>query len=164
MRSAEVPATTGCCPPFERLRWDDKEVRWRDKPFVVDEVACVLAVPVDMARTIRRLRARVPAANVQMSGQPIVLSAEKSAWRADVFIEVGRDVPGATMARLSGTFLTKVFEGPYRDAGVWMRRMREHVAARGRALERLYLGYALCPSCARAYGASYVVLFAKVRD
>jgi hypothetical protein len=40
--------------------------------------------------------------------------------------------------------------------------MRDHVAARGRTLERLYFGYTTCPKCAKAYGKNYVVLFAKV--
>jgi len=31
-------------------------------------------------------------------------------------------------------------------------------------LDKLYFGYTTCPSCAKAYGKNYVVLFAKVDD
>jgi hypothetical protein len=33
-----VPAT-GCCPPFDPVPWQDKEVTWHDKPFLRDHVA-----------------------------------------------------------------------------------------------------------------------------
>jgi hypothetical protein len=68
------------------------------------------------------------------------------------------------MAQISGTFLTKVFEGPYRDAGKWMERMKAYAALRQRKVDKIYLGYATCPKCAKAYGKNYVVLFARLED
>jgi len=67
------------------------------------------------------------------------------------------------MAHLSGTFLSRVFEGPYRLTGTWMRLMERHVAERGGRVDRLYLGYTMCPQCSEAYGRNYVVLLAKVK-
>jgi hypothetical protein len=92
-----------------------------------------------------------------------MLSDDRSPWGADIYIEVKSAVPGATMDTLSGTFLTQVFEGPFRDAGKWVEQMRAHVTSRGRVLEKLYFGYTTCPKCAKAYGKNYVVVFAKVR-
>jgi hypothetical protein len=63
---------------------------------------------------------------------------------------------------LSGTFLTRVYEGPYHDAPKWCADMTSYVATKGRKPGRLYVGYVMCPSCARAYGKNYVVLFAEV--
>jgi hypothetical protein len=57
--------------------------------------------------------------------------------QADLFIEVKKAVPGATMDSLSGTFLTKVFEAPFRNAGQWAKEMTERVAAKGRTPEKL---------------------------
>jgi hypothetical protein len=68
------------------------------------------------------------------------------------------------MAEISGTFLTKVFEGPFRDAPRWIANMKRYVAAKNRTLERLYFGYTTCPKCAKAYGKNYVVMFAKVES
>jgi hypothetical protein len=72
------------------------------------------------------------------------------------------------MAEISGTFLTKVFEGPFRDAprwiAKWIANMKRYVAAKNRTLERLYFGYTTCPKCAKAYGKNYVVMFAKVES
>ena len=160
-RTATVP-TTGCCPPFHPASWQDKEVTWHDKPFVRDHVACLFHVPLNMARKVRREMALIQAARAGTESQPLMLSDARSPWGADVFIEVQRAVPGATMDCLGGTFLTRVFEGPFRHAGEWAHEMKGHVAARGRTLEKLYFGYTTCPKCAKAYGKNYVVLFAKV--
>jgi hypothetical protein len=160
VRTGTVQAT-GCCPPFDPASWQDKEVTWHDKPFVRDHVACLFHVPLNMGRKVREDMARIEAAQAG-SDRPLMLSDARSPWGADIFIEVPRAVPGATMDPLSGTFLTRVFEGPFRQAGDWARQMRDHVAAKGRQLEKLYVGYTTCPRCAKAYGKNYVVLFAKV--
>jgi hypothetical protein len=68
------------------------------------------------------------------------------------------------MAYLSGRFLTRVFEGPFRNAVRWASEMKQYVAAKGLRLDRLYFGYTTCPKCAKAYGKNYVVLFAAVND
>jgi hypothetical protein len=153
--------TTGCCPPFDPAPWQDREITWHDKPFVKDHVTCLFHVPLNMGRIVMKDMALIEAAHAA-SDKPLMLSDEQSPWGADLYIEVKKLVPGATMAQLSGTFLTRVFEGPFRDAGRWAQEMTRDVAARGRTLEQLYFGYTTCPRCAKAYGKNYVVLFAKV--
>jgi hypothetical protein len=96
--------------------------------------------------------------------QPLMLTDERSPWTSDLYIDVARPVPGAEMTTLSGTFLTKVYEGPYRDAGKWAADMRQHVEGKQQQLEKLYFAYTTCPRCAKAYGKNYVVLFAKLND
>ncbi|MBM3208861.1 hypothetical protein FJZ40_01010 [Candidatus Shapirobacteria bacterium] len=65
------------------------------------------------------------------------------------------------MTKLSGTFLTKVFEGPYQNAGKWAQKMKEYVAEKGKELKKMYFSYTTCPNCAKAYGKNYVVVFAQ---
>jgi len=92
-----------------------------------------------------------------------MLTDEKSLWGADIYIDVAKDVSGAQMAKLSGTFLTKVFEGPYQNAGKWAVEMKEYVKSKGEELKKLYFSYTTCPRCAKAYGKNYVVLFAQIK-
>jgi len=153
---------TGCCPPFDPAPWQHKEVTWHDKPFVRDHVTCLFHVPLNMGRKVVQDMARIHAAHAETQQQPLMLSDDKSPWGADIFIEVQRAVPGATMDQISGTFLTKVFEGPFRQAREWARQMRDYVIGQGHHLEKLYFGYTTCPKCAKVYGRNYVVLFAKV--
>jgi hypothetical protein len=152
---------TGCCPPFDPAPWQDQEVEWHEKPFLRDHVTCLFHVPLNMGRRVLADTALIEAAHAQVD-RPLMLSDEKSPWGADIYIEVKGAVPGATMDPLSGTFLTKVFEGPFREAGNWAEQMKAYVAGRGRTLEKLYFGYTTCPRCAKAYGKNYVVAFARV--
>jgi hypothetical protein len=79
-------------------------------------------------------------------------------------MEATHYVPEAHMVRISGTFMVKAFEGPYRDSHKWMEEMQRLVAARGKRIERLFYGYTTCPKCSEAYGENYVVLYAKLAD
>jgi hypothetical protein len=66
------------------------------------------------------------------------------------------------MAKLSGTFLTKVFEGPYQNAGKWAQEMKQYVQGKDKKIQKLYFSYTTCPKCAKVYGKNYVVLFAQI--
>jgi hypothetical protein len=92
----------------------------------------------------------------------LMLTDEKSLWGSDIYIDVAKNVPGAQMATLSGTFLTKVFEGPYQKVGKWAVAMKKYVEDKGKHLNKMYFSYTTCPNCAKAYGKNYVVLFAQI--
>ncbi len=87
---------------------------------------------------------------------------ENSLWGADVYIAVGKDVPGTVMEKMSGTFMSKVFEGPYKDAGKWAKEMEKYVRSKGKDPGKIFFFYTTCPKCAEYYGKNYTVLLAKV--
>ena len=152
---------TGCCEPFDPEPWREREVTWKDKLFVKDHVVCFLHIPLNMGKKVVRNMRLIEAAQAKAAHQ-LMLSDEKSPWGADIYIDVAKDVPGAEMARLSGTYLTRVFEGPYKDAPKWANEMKAYVQSRGRVLKKLYFSYTTCPRCAKAYGKNYVVLCARI--
>jgi hypothetical protein len=160
-REPAKPAPTGCCPPFDPAPWHEREVVWTDRLFVKEHVHSLFHVPIDLGRKFVHAQERIDAAGAR-SPDGLMLTDEVSPWRSDLYIGVTRVVPGTEMARLPGTFLTRVYDGPFRQARVWAEDMRRYVAARGRTLEKLYLAYTTCPACAKAYGHNYVVAFAKV--
>ena len=92
----------------------------------------------------------------------IVLADEDSLWGTNVFVDVSGDVQNGKMTTISGTFLSKVFEGPYRNMRTWMQAMSQYVKAQGKDTKMQYYYYTNCPKCARKYGKNYVVLLAKV--
>jgi len=94
---------------------------------------------------------------------PVCLSDEDSPWGSDLYIAVTKDVPGLQMTQISGTFLTKVFEGPFKNAPRWAKEMEEYVKGKGRELQKIYFFYTTCPACAKVYGKNFVVLLAQVR-
>lgn len=154
-------ASTGCCPPFDPEPWRDKEVHWQEKLFLRDHVVSLFHIPLNMRWRMAHNVERIAAAGAT-APQPLMLSDEASPWGANLYIDVTKPVPGAQMARLSGTFFTRVFEGPYREMGRWADQMKEAVKARGQKLVKLYFAYTTCPSCSKAYGKNYVVGFAQI--
>jgi hypothetical protein len=160
--AAPIPST-GCCPPFDPAPWQDRRVVWNDKLFVTDQVRCLFHIPLNMSARVTENQRRIDAVKA-IPAQPLMLMDERSPWASQLYIDVTQPVPGAEMTTLSGTYLTKVYEGPYRDAGKWAADMRQHVEGKQQQLEKLYFGYTTCPRCAKAYGKNYVVLFAKIHD
>ncbi len=107
--------STGCCEPFNPELWNEKEITWSDKLFVKDHVISFLHIPFNFGGKVVKNMELVERAGAKSPDQ-LMLTDEKSLWGADIYIDVTKDVPGAKMAKISGTFLTKVFEGAYQNA------------------------------------------------
>jgi len=152
---------TGCCPRFNPEPWDEKEVTWQDKIFIKDNVRSFLHIPLNFGQVVVKNMEMIEEAGA-LAPQPLMLSDEKSLWGTDVYIAVSKEVPRAEMARISGTFLTKVFEGPYKNAGKWAKEMEAFVKSKGKEIKKMYFFYATCPKCAEVYGKNYTVLLAKI--
>jgi len=152
---------TGCCPRFDPKPWDGKEVTFKDKLFVKDHVRSFLHIPLNFGKVMVKNIEMIKNADA-LPDKPLMLSDEKSLWASDIYIAVAKDVPGAEMVRVSGTFLTKVFEGPYKNAGKWAQEMKAYVKSKAKEIQKMYFFYTTCPKCAEYYGKNYTVILAKV--
>ena len=152
---------TGCCPRFDPEPWDEKEVTFEDRLFVKDHVKSFLHIPLNFGKVMVRNMEKIQKAEA-LAPEPLMLSDENSLWGADVYIAVSKDVPDSEMVRISGTFLTKVFEGPYKDAGKWAGAMTDYVRDKARQMKKMYFFYTTCPKCAKFYGKNYTGLLAQV--
>ncbi|HNS20387.1 MAG TPA: hypothetical protein PKH24_07795 [Sedimentisphaerales bacterium] len=150
-----------CCPRFEPGPWDGTELSWKDRTFVRDRVRSFLHIPLNFGSVMVRNMQKIEAAGAK-SSEAIVLSDENSLWGADVYIAVGKEVQGADNVTISGTFLSKVFEGPYQRVPKWIQETKSFVASRGKQIKKLFCYYTTCPKCAKKYGKNYVVILAQV--
>lgn len=153
--------TDVCCPRFHPEPWDKQEITWMNKKFVKDRVRSFLHVPLNFGSVMIRNMGLIEAADAKHD-EMIVLADDNSLWGADVYIDVAKDVPNAQMATISGTFLTKVFEGPYKNIKTWIGEMTDYVKSQGQDVKKFYFYYTTCPKCAKKYGKNYVVLLAQV--
>jgi hypothetical protein len=153
--------TVECCLRFNPEPWDGKELSWKERKFVKDRVRSFLHIPLNFGSVMMRNMQRIEAAGAK-AVDTIVLSDENSLWGADVYIGVSKDIPGANNVTISGTFLSKVFEGPYQNMRKWIEETESFVASRGKDLKKLYCYYTACPKCAKKYGKNYVVILAQV--
>ena len=150
-----------CCPKFDPAPWDGKELEWKEKRFVKDRVRSFLHIPLNFGTVMKRNMEKIETADASPETQ-VVLSDENSLWGADVYIEVTKDIPGANMASISGTFLCKLFEGPYQNMRKWIEEMKTFVQSKGKTFRKLYFYYTTCPKCAKKYGKNYVAILAQI--
>jgi len=153
---------TGCCPRFHPDVWDGVELHFKDKPFVRAETKSVMHVPVNMGKVFSRVQSHVEAATGFDPDNTIVLSRDLSPWKSEHLFAADQPVPDEEMVTLSGDFVTKVFEGPYKDAKDWYDEMKQLAAGRGKADGEVWFFYSTCPKCAKVYGKNYVVGLAEV--
>jgi hypothetical protein len=160
-KNSETKSETGCCPRFDPKPWKDKRVTWKSKLFVKDKVASFLHIPLNFGQVMVRNMERIQKAGATTK-TPLMLSDETSLWGSDVYIAVAKKVGGAENVAISGTFLTKVFEGSYKDMGKWIAEMNRFVGSKGKKAKKLYFFYTTCPACAKYYGKNYVVILAQI--
>lgn len=152
-----------CCPEFDPASWNEREITWNDEKFIKDHVICFLHIPLNFGSKMVKNTAAMQAANaVPSESDFIVLSNDTSLWGMDIYLRTTKDVPFAKTTTISGTFLTKVFEGPYKNIPTWVKEMKRHVAGKGKEMKNLFFYYTTCPKCARKYGKNYVVLLAQI--
>jgi hypothetical protein len=156
------PSKAVCCPKFDPAVWQEKEITWSDKKFIRGTVRSIFHMPINMGSVITGLCSKVEHAGASLEQDTLMLSDEVSAWKSLQYISVSKDVPNCENITLSGTFLTKVFEGPYRMVPKWYKEMEQYVATKGKSIKKIYVYYTTCPKCAKAQGKNYVVLFAQV--
>jgi hypothetical protein len=154
-----------CCPKFDPGPWQEKELVWKDKPFIKETVPQFMHIPLPgtFGKAVGRMWKKIEDAQAKPDMNDfIMLSAESSPWKGEIYITTTKEVPNAENVKLSGTYLTKVFDGGYNDVPKWIKEMDPFVAARGKSVKKWFFYYTTCPKCAKKYGHNYVVTFAAV--
>ena len=154
---------TGCCPIPNIQDWQDKEITFDDKPFIRMHTKSFMYVPLNMGKVMKAIDETATQANVKLPiDQGMILSSDISPWRAEQYYAVTAPIEGADNVNLNGTFLSRVFEGPYKNAQQWYKNMVEYAKQQGKEVKKLYFFYTTCPKCAKHYGKNYVVALAEV--
>ena len=152
---------TGCCPRFNPELWNEKEIVFKDKLFVKDQSRSFLHIPLGFGKMMVKNMEIIKDADA-LNPKPLMLSDEGSAWKTNIYIAVSKEVPMAEMTKISGIFLTKVFEGHYKNMKNWIEEMKEYVISKNKEIKKMYFFYTTCPHCAKVYGKNYTVILAEV--
>jgi hypothetical protein len=76
---------------------------------------------------------------------------------------VTKEIPEAENVKLSGTYLSKVFDGPYNAVPKWIIEMEKYVSSKGEKTKKYFFYFTTCPKCAKKYGHNYSIAFAQVK-
>jgi len=152
---------TECCPEFDPTSWDGKTFEWKSKRFVKAKVRTFFYMPLNFGGVMKKLNAKVEKAGAKIPDW-LCLSDHTSKWNMDLYLAVDKEVPDAENLTLSGKFLSKVYEGPYKDTGKWCKDFEAYVKGKGHDIKKWYMWYTTCPKCAKKYGKNYVVIMGRV--
>jgi hypothetical protein len=152
---------TGCCPRFNPAPWQDKEIKWKDKLFLKDTMRTFFHIPIGFGKLMTKKMENIIKADALIK-EPLMFTEDISAFKTNFYIAVSKEIPGEKMERISGIFLTKVFEGSFKNCGKWAKEMGEYVKSKGKVAKNIYFFYTTCPHCAKVYGKNYVVILARI--
>jgi len=155
--------TTECCPQFNPAPWDEKIFEWNHKKFIKDKVFTLFYIPINFGSVMKRLDARVRKADAVIE-DGLGLSDHTSKWNMDIYVAVDKEVPGATNTTLSGKFLSKVYEGDFKETGKWRQDFETYAKNKKHEIKKWFMWYTTCPKCAKKYGKNYVVIMGKIGE
>jgi len=148
---------TDCCPRFNPAGWDEQELHFDNKPFVHAKTKSIFHIPINMGAIFEKTFKDIEKADAQSDDDFIVLSYDPSSFTGDHYFAVTKDVPGQDMVRLSGDYITRVFEGPYKNISSWEAETADYIRSHGKKAGKIYFFYTTCPRCSKYYGKNYVV-------
>lgn len=152
-----------CCPKIDPAVWDGKTHIWKDKLFLRDEVRQVFHTPLNLPKVVERMWDKIQKADAAVPmDEFLMLSWDPSPWKSELYINVAKEVPGAETVKLSGTFISKPFDGPFRQIPLWLAEMEKFVGSQGKKVLKHFVYCTTCPRCAKIYGHNYVIVFSQI--
>jgi hypothetical protein len=154
---------TGCCAIPNVEGWDKKRIVFENKQFVRAYTKSFMHIPLNMAKVMTFLSEMVTGASAGMpANQAMILSRDISVWKSEQLYAVARPIEGADNVVLNGIYLTRVFEGSYRDAESWYSDMLIYAEQQGYKAKNVYFFYTTCPKCSKYYGKNYTIALAEI--
>lgn len=160
MKQEEYDKTI-CCPEFDPTLWDEKIFEWSDKKFIRVSVFTFFYMPIAFGKAMKRLDETITQANAE-NPQAMCLSDHTSIWNMDLYLAVDKEIPNAQNTTLSGTFVSKVYEGSFNETGKWQKDFTVWHSTQGHKIVKQFMWYTTCPKCAKKYGKNYVVILAEI--
>jgi hypothetical protein len=77
-------------------------------------------------------------------------------------LAITKEIPGEEIARFSGTYMSKVFDGLYSDVSKYVKEMDGHLASLKMKAKKHYFYFAYGPKCTKKYRHNYIVALAEV--
>ncbi len=154
-----------CCPVFDPAPWDHKTHDWIEKPFIMKAIPQFLHIPLPFtyAKTLGSMweTAKNDGAAPEIKDF-LLLAYDPSPWKSELYMSVTKEVQGANNIKLSGTFATKVFDGPFNHVPKYLKEFEEYLKKINKTAKKYYFYYTTCPKCAKKYGHNYIVAFAEI--
>jgi hypothetical protein len=157
-----------CCPKFHPEKWDEKTFYWDQKPFIKESVPEFFHIPYPpmIGKKITKMMKLAEGAHMieENKEDVLLLFTDPHPFKSNIYLSVTGSVPNANNTTLSGTFISKVFDGDYNDIPKFIKQMNTYLDGKNKKAKSYYVHYAYCPKCAEREGHNYMVFFAQVEE
>lgn len=131
--------------------------------FLQGTVLQIMHIPLNMGAVITKMSQQIEEAKAMPKKNDfLMLCYDPSSWKSEINMTVSKTIPDGKMVQMSGTFLTRVYDGPYQAVPLWLRDMDSRLAKKNLRAKKYYVHYAYCPKCSQKFGHNYCVVFAHV--
>jgi hydrolase family protein len=153
-----------CCSEFtskDVKKWDKKIINWKNKKFIKGKVFSLFFIPINFGQVMKRMYKNVKISKAKIINN-LCLSAHSSKWNMDVYLAVDKKVKNEENVIISGKFLSKVYEGDYKDTEKWCDDFTKYAKKKKVIINNWFMWYTTCPKCAKKYKKKYTVIIAKI--
>jgi len=154
-----------CCPVFDPAPWDHKTHEWVDKLFIMKTIPQFFHMPLPFtyAGTLGSMwKSAKDSGSAPEMKDFLLLAYDPSPWKSELYMSVTKEVPGAKNINLTGTFISKVFDGPFNHVPKYLKEFQGYLEQINKTAKKYYFYYTTCPKCAKKYGHNYIVAFAEI--
>jgi len=160
-----MPNVKECCALFDPKPWHESRHIWKDKLFLYDTIPQLFHIPLPgtLGGTIKRMWENATRNKIETDIKNFLLLAhDPSPWKSELYLSVAKECTGLEIVKISGCFITMVFDGPYSAVPVFIKEMDRYLSGIKEKAEKYFFYFTTCPKCARKFGHNYIVAFAKV--
>jgi hypothetical protein len=155
-----------CCPVFDVEKWDKKTINWENKLFLIETIRTFFHIPFppSIGKKVMKMHslAQNTGAAIPDKTEALILFRDPTAFKSEIYYAVTKEVEGANNTTISGTFVARVFDGPYNSIPGFIKEMDKYLKENNLTASDYYVHYAFCPKCAKERGHNYMILFARV--
>lgn len=155
-----------CCPEFDVAKWDKKTFVWENKLFIMETIPTLFHIPFPPMIGKKTMKMHVMAEKAGVTipdlSDALILFRDPTAFKSEIYYAVTKEVDGANNTAISGTFVARVFDGPYNAIPRFIKEMEQYLKESNKSAQDYYVHYAYCPKCAKKFGHNYMILFARV--
>ncbi len=153
---------TGCCPKFSPEPWDEKTIVLDDMLFAKASTKSLFYMPLNLGKVFTNVQKAIDRSHANLESGYLTLSQDVSKWKADHYFHVSKEVPELEMVRMSGTFMTKVFNANFKQFPELIKKLETFIQSKGYEMKEFFVFYTTCPKCAKHYGHNYMVFFGRI--
>jgi len=122
-----------------------------------------MPMPWMIKKAVKKMWEKSKSANAASDfNEFLLLANDPSPWKGDYYMTVNHEVSDANNVKLSGTFLSRVYDGPYNAIPKYIKDINEYLKKEDKKAIDYYFYYTTSPKCAKKFSHNYIIAFTQI--